>query len=56
MNADDKPENAPVLQALWAVLAAWPAAKKRLFVKFVTGVDQLPASGIEVNAAIAAAR
>jgi hypothetical protein len=48
---DDEVGNTPLLQdALWAVVDSWDVAMKRKFLKFVTGVDTLPAPGIEVTA------
>lgn len=46
---DDELSHTPELQdALWAVIDEWDTATKRKFLKFVTGVDTLPAPGMEV--------
>jgi hypothetical protein len=38
---------AALTDALFELIASWPLAKKQLFLKFVTGVYQLPAAGSE---------
>jgi hypothetical protein len=45
---DDELEHcAPLREALWSVLDSWDNLSKRKFLKFVTGVDTLPAPGME---------
>jgi hypothetical protein len=45
---DDELERCgPLRDALWAVIDSWDNLSKRKFLKFVTGVDTLPAPGME---------
>ena len=46
---DVKAKHPQLWDAFWAVVASLPPRKKRLFLKFVTGVDRLPAPGSEVQ-------
>jgi hypothetical protein len=39
---------APLADALWAVVDAWPPALQRRFVAFVTGTERLPLAGTEL--------
>jgi hypothetical protein len=39
---------APLADALWAVLDAWPPTLQRRFVRFVTGTERLPLAGTEL--------
>jgi hypothetical protein len=40
--------SAPLLEALWEVLAAWPPERRLRFVEFVTGTARLPLPGSEL--------
>jgi hypothetical protein len=39
----DVSEYPQLIRGLWQVIGSWSPAKKRLFLRFVTGVDKLPA-------------
>jgi len=45
--SEEVSEQSQLLNAFWQVLSSWSPAQKRLFLKFVTGVDTLPAPQTE---------